>query len=222
VRASTNAGRDAEAALEWLLRQRELAHGEEPPGLAELIAEFAAARDLGYAAAGADLREAYKDMRRRLRKQLRRYRAPVEPEEVSDHPAFGSATAEVARRYAAEIQEDLSGAVADTPEAVLHRARIVGKRLRYLLEPFETEVPACRRVIDRLRELQNVLGDLRDARFLAQRIQESEWAGRRLRRVRGGSGGGDRRRLIFFPTDDPPRMISRVTKRFARVAAGRR
>jgi CHAD domain-containing protein len=53
--------------------------------------------------------------------------------------------------------------------ALAHRTRISGKRLRYLLEPFGGD-PHIARVIDRLKTLQDRLGEFHDAQLLEGRI----------------------------------------------------
>jgi CHAD domain-containing protein len=62
-------------------------------------------------------------------------------------------------------QLTLVRSVADQVEA--HRARIAGKRLRYLLEPVAAYVEGAPAVIARLKELQDVLGGLHDAHVFA-------------------------------------------------------
>ncbi|MDF1700621.1 MAG: CHAD domain-containing protein, partial [Planctomycetota bacterium] len=59
-------------------------------------------------------------------------------------------------RYLAAVQS-----IADEDEA--HEARILGKRLRYHIEPFQAHIPEARGVVRACKQLQNVLGDINDA-----------------------------------------------------------
>jgi len=85
-------------------------------------------------------------------------------------PANGSGGA-VLGRLVGELgvglasQLALVGTIADQVEA--HRARIAGKRLRYLLEPVAQAVEGAPGIIARLKELQDVLGGLHDAHVFA-------------------------------------------------------
>jgi CHAD domain-containing protein len=62
----------------------------------------------------------------------------------------------------------------DSPDAAVHRARIAGKRLRYLLEFFRSLYPPKRMdpVIKSLRRLQDELGDFNDAAVQQQVLRE--------------------------------------------------
>jgi CYTH domain-containing protein len=55
----------------------------------------------------------------------------------------------------------------------IHRARIAAKHLRYLLEPFAGRVAGGEAVIDRLKALQNALGDVHDAHVFLAELRES-------------------------------------------------
>jgi hypothetical protein len=51
-----------------------------------------------------------------------------------------------------------------------HRARLAVKKLRYLLEPLQSDAPGARRVIAEIKQIQDVLGDLRDLQILETQI----------------------------------------------------
>ncbi len=78
-------------------------------------------------------------------------------------------------RAAKRIWKKGSGASADSPAALLHRLRIDGKKLRYLLE-FFAELYPPRTIDDRIRELkqfQDILGEFNDARVQLALIEEA-------------------------------------------------
>jgi CHAD domain-containing protein/CYTH domain-containing protein len=63
---------------------------------------------------------------------------------------------------------DVVDAIGKQEEA--HLARIAGKKVRYLLEPFVRIIPAAREVVDRYKGVQEALGELRDAHVLGEAI----------------------------------------------------
>ena len=59
-------------------------------------------------------------------------------------------------------------------EAEAHRARIRAKRLRYLLEPIAADVEGVDELLESLKGLQDLLGDLRDAQLLSGLVAQLE------------------------------------------------
>ncbi|HEY2066481.1 MAG TPA: CHAD domain-containing protein, partial [Gemmatimonadaceae bacterium] len=74
--------------------------------------------------------------------------------------------AEDVRRHLAAVRS-----IADQKEA--HAARIAGKRLRYLLEPFAELVPESKQVIGGLQEMQDAIGELHDSHVLMGELAEA-------------------------------------------------
>ena len=87
---------------------------------------------------------------------------PVPPN-ASGAAVLGRLVGELGAGLASQLA--LVGTIADQVEA--HRARIAGKRLRYLLEPVAEAVEGAPGIIARLKELQDVLGGLHDAHVFA-------------------------------------------------------
>jgi CHAD domain-containing protein len=56
-------------------------------------------------------------------------------------------------------------------EKTLHQYRIIGKRARYIAELSEDE-PEARRVVERLKHMQDVIGDWHDWLKLTQKAEE--------------------------------------------------
>jgi CYTH domain-containing protein len=75
-------------------------------------------------------------------------------------------TAEAAADLAAPALDEMEARLAaigeDVEEATVHEARIAGKRVRYLLEPFARTTPGGQALLKRLRRFQDELGDLHD------------------------------------------------------------
>jgi len=98
----------------------------------------------------------------------------------------------------------------DSPDAAVHRARIAGKRLRYLLEFFRSLYPPKRMdpVIKSLRRLQDELGDFNDA-VVQQRVL------RELARDRAAGGVASAGELIALG-----RLVDRLEREQEGCRAG--
>jgi hypothetical protein len=106
--------------------------------------------------------------------------------------SFGDLVATEARRDLARVEEMLAGLAAadDAPRA--HRARLAAKRLRYLLEPLEREVPAVKPIFRRLKRLQDLLGEMNDAHVLEDELSAAvETAAKQRARTLLSSATGD-------------------------------
>jgi CHAD domain-containing protein len=180
--AATGAGRDAEVLLDWLRGQEGSLASRERVGWRWLTARLDARRARA-AEEMAAVRVAFAKLERRLRRRLGTYRLTVDVEHgaVPAGPTFGEVAAAAARAAAAALQRRLGDVTADDPGAV-HAARISAKRLRYVLEPALGDGV----VIDRLRVLQDLLGELCDTRVATRELAAAVEA-----------AGAERARLLF-------------------------
>lgn len=106
---------------------------------------------------------------KRLRKRLGVYQAPVDRDHFTQGDSWATVTARLLRDHASVLRERLREI--ETPcDGALHRARIAGKRLRYLLEPVAPHIDGTRELIAHLRDLQRLLGDITDGCLLADTI----------------------------------------------------
>ncbi len=85
---------------------------------------------------------------------------------------FATAVERCLPEYAGELDVHLSRVHTIADEAEAHRARIRAKRLRYLLEPIADEVEGVEGLLTKLKGLQDLLGDLRDAQLLSGLVAE--------------------------------------------------
>ena len=174
--ASTGAARDAEVQLVWLAGQREHLAPARRAGLDWLVARYEGLRGSGQAAAE-DVRR-WGKLALKLRTRLTTYRRRVRPIEVEP---FGAVLAGLLRERLAKLLGAITRITGPDDVAHAHRARIEGKRLRYLLEPLRaTPGLGAREAVRRLKRLQDLLGELHDAHVL-----EAEVAAAR----RGARGG---------------------------------
>lgn len=87
---------------------------------------------------------------------------------------------------------DVVDAIGKQDEA--HLARITGKKVRYLLEPFIRIIPSARELVDQYKGIQEALGELHDAHVLGEVIAAAleDAAVERGRRVAERVRDGDR------------------------------
>lgn len=169
---STNAARDAEVQLAWLATSR-AALGPETrrAGLDLLVERLEARRRAGPGPArlARRYRRAAERLRRRLRK-LDRIAAPGARPESS----LGDVLAALVGERLEALRERMDAIRDAADQEAVHRARIEGKRLRYLLEPLRGLRDAgAGEAVDRLKRLQDVLGELHDAHVLSAELREA-------------------------------------------------
>jgi CHAD domain-containing protein len=180
VARATGEARDDEVLLGWLAG---IAEGLPPAQraaadwMAERVAARTSRRRLDRSAAR------FHDAAASLARRLGRARPP------HSTGTFAAALARRIRHQSATVLACLSRVerVDDAPLA--HRARIAGKRLRYLLEPLRgAACPAAGPAVKELKGLQDLLGELNDAHLAAAALREA-----RHDRGPGIAPGGSRR-----------------------------
>jgi len=169
VADSTGAARDAEVMRGLVLAEREALSPRH-----RRAADWFLAREAPEPPAGADPRAqaaaAFLGLAPRLEGALSRYQRAVG---AAPRGRFGDAAAAAVRAQQAALAAALAevGGPADAERA--HRARIEGKRLRYLLEPLQRQVAPAERAVRSMKALQDLLGDLHDVHVLAARLADA-------------------------------------------------
>ncbi|HTQ80527.1 MAG TPA: CHAD domain-containing protein [Thermoanaerobaculia bacterium] len=176
--AATGGGRDAEVQIEWLRREAPPTAAAQRPGYAWLLARLAKRKREAYAALQEEVREDFSRLAADLRGRLSVYKTEVHLERDFPRRTLGTVAAAVLREQVANLAEHLARIETADDERQAHRARIRAKRLRYLLEPFRGEVPGeagreLTKVVERLKELQDLLGELHDAHVLEGELREA-------------------------------------------------
>jgi CYTH domain-containing protein len=95
----------------------------------------------------------------------------------SEEPAWAVTLGRKALQEVRALAEALAGARSAHDSEELHAARIEGKRLRYLLEPARDWSEEAVLLVARLKELQDVLGEIHDAHVLAGELDRATRAG---------------------------------------------
>ncbi len=172
IARSTNEARDAEVELAWLAAVGDaLASARQRPALELLVARCEAR-----AHAGPDperVAERFLRAARKLEGRLRTRGRKVEPVGAAG-VRFGGVLASLIGDQADALSARMSAIRGAADQEGVHRARIEGKRLRYLLEPLRGNRHAdASEVIGRLKRLQDVLGELHDAHVLASELRDA-------------------------------------------------
>lgn len=171
----TNATRDAEAHSEWLHERL------EHPGL-NPEARQSVARVLAHLAGRTVRPEGLEDEARRVLSRTRRALAqldvPVQGAQRSPsqtpEQTFGQATAGVLDHEARRLRKRLGRIENLNDTRRLHRARLSEKRLRYVLERVAGQVDGADAPVQRLKNLQDLLGELHDLSSLRERLTDTE------------------------------------------------
>ncbi len=157
---ATGEARDAEVLLAWMGRAAKELPAAQAPAAAWLSRKLARkTRDADLAAAGERFVAATRSLSRRL---------AVEPAPSSGETFAGAVAARI-REHASRVASRLARVetLADARRA--HRARIEGKRLRYLLESLRGMAGAGPEpALGALRRLQDLLGELNDAQVAVE------------------------------------------------------
>ena len=183
----TGRSRDAEVQILWLEGVRPALRRGERAGLNYLLARLRRRRHAGHAAAAAVVRSRFERLEAELRARLER----LQPAALT----FGRALGERLQEHAADLSARLTTASESAGGAELHDARLAVKRLRYLAEPGIDRLTGGAAASSALKGLQDVLGELNDARVLAAAVD------RELARV-AAAQTARLRRLAVAGTDE--------------------
>jgi CHAD domain-containing protein/CYTH domain-containing protein len=169
---STNEARDAEVQLAWLAAKRDaLTTARQRPGYELVVARFEGRTHRGPDAAR--VAERFRRIAEKLEGRLRTYERDVEAGEDGG-ATFGGVLATLVGDQVSALSGSMSAIRDALDQEAVHRARIEGKRLRYLLEPLKGYGPAdASEVIAHLKRLQDLLGELHDAHVLAAELREA-------------------------------------------------
>lgn len=162
IARGTNDGRDAEVQLIWLEAQAKKAPAKMRAGIQWLAAQVRARMDAGYTAARGETMAHFAKAEQALRERLGYYDQRVVLGEPVRPTSFGEITADLLREHVNDLVAR-HATVADAADQLsIHDTRIAAKRLRYLVEPLKGELENAGALVKRLKELQDVLGDMHD------------------------------------------------------------
>jgi len=173
IQRTTGGGREADVALEWLTKQQRDLAPEYLTGLNWLSAKLLARRRVCAQALDDEVRQAFKRTAEKLEERLAIMRTEQNLLADRPHATFARTLANLTEAHATDLLVQL-GQIARMDDAeALHKARIMSKRLRYLLEPLRAQVAEAQPVVKKTKRLQELLGDLNDIHVLMDEIYQA-------------------------------------------------
>ncbi len=166
LQRATGGARDSEVQLYWVRRLRKkLPHRERRalrPLMTRLDSDVRRAMRGVSSKARAQFGKLEPKLRKRLETVTRHWREPVE--------RYGRVAGGLMRDHTSALVSLLEplGSIEQVRE--LHDARIAGKRLRYLLEPLRSHAADAPALVERLKSLQDLLGDIHDMQVLEKTL----------------------------------------------------
>src|SRR5262249_26999087 len=115
-----------------------------------------------------ELGRAFVKLQRALEPGLRGRRNRANGARVA--PTLGPAASSAVLDATAELVAELAALRSSRQGREAHRARIAGKRVRYAIEPFG-ELGQAEDLVDTLKRLQDVLGELHDTHLLIHWVE---------------------------------------------------
>ncbi len=170
VADDTNEARDGEVALAWLRPLEPGFSARERVGLRWLIERIERGQDKDLPKVLAEVRRSFARVERKLRRGLEMYHRPVAAQGRAHEERFWSVASAVLQDQAQRL-EGILATIESRDDDAIHRARIAAKRLRYTLEPVAAALPAGARLIPRLKQLQDLLGELHDLSELEDEVR---------------------------------------------------
>ncbi len=156
----TGSGRDTEVALEWLAAQLDDLEPQHRSGYKWVAARL---RSVGQAGSGGSNEMVCAEFTDWANGFVSRVAHPAPAGGAGR--TYAEALAERVERVAHRLKASVDG-LGDDRKRGPHRVRIAGKRLRYLVEPVRAEIELAGTLVDRCKQLQDVLGTLNDANVL--------------------------------------------------------
>ena len=165
--ASTGRGRDSEVHLAWLEKRQLDLTLEEASGLQLLRSGLEKRLEEEYGQGVSHVPRKFRKLDRRMQRRLNALETAAQASGLDEGVRFGTTVERALPEYASQLDVQLSRVHTPADEAEAHRARIRAKRLRYLLEPVAEDLDGVADLLTKLKGLQDLLGDLRDAQLLS-------------------------------------------------------
>jgi CHAD domain-containing protein/CYTH domain-containing protein len=163
---ATSTTRDLEVHIAWVETARRSLRGRSRSGARWLRDRLAADKAAGDVELQATLEREFDRVAKRLDRAFKRFEARV----VEPEPRFAVVYAELVGAHAKALAVALESVSSAGDRVEAHTARIAAKRLRYLLEPLESMIPAAHDGAQALRGLQDALGELHDAQLFGSEL----------------------------------------------------
>jgi CHAD domain-containing protein len=166
---ATSSGRDAEVQLAWLDRIAKGKHAKRKRG-ATWLSEYVRERQ---ALAGDAFDESCIREFENLREQLVERFSKALDDSDDDQLTLAAAIAVQLPAHVDTLVAALHAVHGFDDETPAHEARIAAKRLRYLVEPTAARIKLAATMVERLKTLQDDLGELHDVHVLGHTLREA-------------------------------------------------
>lgn len=168
--SATNHSRDTEVFVQWLEGEKATLNDRQRVGANWLLRRLAEEKARADAEVVAEVARDFERAQERLAARLPLYRLRLHVHDGAREATFSAAMAMLVRSQGALLRRRLEGVREVHDDEAAHRARIAGKRLRYLLEPIVPHVPGGAELLARLKALQDTLGDFHDAHVWQRQV----------------------------------------------------
>lgn len=166
---ATRESRDLEVHLAWARDQLAALSPRQQSGVQWLLARMERRRRKADRRLARRVERDFERTVSPLERRLARYRADLRPGPDRLGGTAGAVLGARLHQLAGDLEVALGDVHGIRDETPAHRARIAAKRLRYVLEPLAGRAPGVAPAVERLRTLQDQLGDLHDSHvFLAE------------------------------------------------------
>ncbi|HWZ59585.1 MAG TPA: CHAD domain-containing protein [Gemmatimonadaceae bacterium] len=170
VARATSVARDTEVHLQWLHDQETILDAEQRVGLLFLRRELEVRKHDADAELRSEVGRDFSRASEALASALPYYTLRGRVDVPVRIKTMAEATANLVTTGARTLRDRLAQVRTVADQSIAHEARIEAKRLRYLLEPIESLVSAAHDAIARLKELQDLIGDMHDATVLIDEL----------------------------------------------------
>ena len=166
---ATNPARDAEVQLTWFRERSPRFTRSERAALGPLRARLRGRRRRVMTETREELQQRFAKLERKLRRRLTALRS-----DAGSHEApFRAVAAATLVQHAGDLAGRLRAVSSSADPAELHAIRIAAKRMRYVLEPLESGLSGGAALVRRLKDLQDLFGELTDAHELDTVLREA-------------------------------------------------
>ena len=173
IAAVSNESRDAEVLLDFLKDRVTALTPRERAAARHLVTVLSERKARADAKLQEEIERKLDRTLRTLRRRLSRHPAPVDPAEGIADPTFGSVLANAILAQEAALADALAEVSSIVDDEKIHRARIRGKRLRYVLEPLTDVSDEAKELVQKLKQLQDALGEVHNAHFWSKELAKA-------------------------------------------------
>jgi CHAD domain-containing protein len=162
--------RDLDVQIAWLTSERNALGDARLDAATWIISELKRDRKPAWQEFRNSLRRDFARTKWALRKELRHYVTLHDIRDGDSVATMRKVTASLLGEQAAALAAAFARVRSADDARRLHRARILAKRARYVLEALSAQGPDLSNVANELARFQDVVGELRDAQLLAHRV----------------------------------------------------